>query len=135
MFRRARTGARQLGQLLILVGRLPAKIAHELTHLVFLAPWLHSWRIEIEHTSTECVADLDEDIPRWGLVLGHLAPAVVGSTLAVAMLSWVALEGWPIPQTLRGWGKMGVALMIWAAYSWPSEADRNPELSGGGQDD
>lgn len=124
---RARTAAKHIGQLLLMIGRMPAKIAHEMTHLLFLAPWLKRWAIRIDHDVTTAVVDLDEDIPRWAFVLGHLAPFVVGSVLAIVAIGWAIVTGLPAPETATDWVWLAIALLLWATYSWPSAEDRNPE--------
>jgi hypothetical protein len=115
-----------------LLGRLPAKLAHELTHIAAMLPWVEQWRIGIEHSATEVEVALDESIPRWAVVIGHLAPFIVGVVLGSVMLLWVALRGLPLPRTVSGWGQLAIALCLWTAYSWPSEEDRNIVLEYGG---
>jgi hypothetical protein len=124
---RPRTALKRLGRVLIMFGRAPAKLAHELTHLLFLSPWLEEWAIQIDHEVTSAIVNLDEDIPRWAFVLGHLAPFVVGSVLAVGALAWALVAGIPAPETASDWAWLAIALLVWATYSWPSAEDRNPE--------
>lgn len=124
---RPATALKQAGKVVLMAGRLPAKLAHELTHLLFMAPWLEEWAIQIDHEVTSAIVDLDDDIPRWAFVLGHLAPFVVGSVLAVGAVAWAAVAGVPAPETATDWAWLAVALLLWGTYTWPSQEDRNPE--------
>lgn len=114
------------------VATWPSKVAHEATHVVAASPWLNDWGIVIERDSATAFLDWRENTPDWAVVVGHLAPFLVGTTLGVVVLAYGVVEGWRLPATLQGWGELSIALLLWVSYTSPSRSDLAP-LTGGNQ--
>lgn len=98
---------------------LPHAILHEVTHAVALWPWTEDWAWDIDTTTAKWYVDLDDDIPRWAWVFGHLAPTIVGFGLAAAITIWWALSGGDLPADVVGWAKLSIALISWLVYVSP----------------
>lgn len=112
------------------VATWPAKVAHEATHVVAASPWLDDWGVVIERDSARAMLDWRDGRPDWAVVVGHLAPFLVGTTLGMVVLAYGVLEGWRLPATVQGWGELAIALLLWASYTSPSRSDLAP-LTGG----
>ena len=105
---------------------LPATLLHEATHAAFSAPWSRELALVMNPRGVEAAVHVDwqEDAPRLAVALAHLAPAIVGSALAILVaVYWLATPGIGLPATVAGWGRLSIACWCWWIYVTPSRED------------
>ena len=104
---------------------LPATLLHEATHAAFSAPWSRELALVMNPRGVEAAVHVDwqEDAPRLAVALAHLAPAIVGSVLAIMVSVYWLGSGGQLPATVAGWGRLSIACWCWWIYVTPSRAD------------
>lgn len=111
----------------------PAAVAHEATHVAAASPWLEDWGIVIERDSARAILDWRQGRPDWAVIVGHLAPFLVGTALGAVVLAYTVLYGFRLPATVQGWGELAIALLLWVSYTSPSASDLKPLQRGDGE--
>jgi len=111
---------------------LPATLLHEATHAMFSAPWSRELALVLNPRGVEAAVHVDwrEDAPRLAVALAHLAPAIVGSLLAILVaVYWLVTPGIVLPETVAGWGRLSIAAFVWWIYVTPSREDLEGALA------
>jgi len=108
---------------------LPSKLAEEAVHAVAALPWAARMGILVEPRSGVASVQIEwlDEPPRWGLIMTHLAPAILGSAIGVGVLAWWALEGFVMPATWTDWALLSVVATWWALFTVPGSEDRRVE--------
>lgn len=104
----------------------PARPLHEATHMVVARPFA---RVEYDPETIEAVLDWHPQTPVVWVRLAHLAPTLVGLSVAWFVLTVLVLFRPPIPLdfTPETWTVLLVGTVVnWGIYSWPSYKDRHP---------
>lgn len=118
-----------------MIGRLlnaatfPATLAHEATHLAVGWPWIvtiRSYELHPLRAAAWVEVEWADSAPRWGVVLAHVAPTLLGVAFAAAVVVLLLVGGgeWP-----RGAREQGVWLLLgayWLIYATPSPDDLQP---------
>lgn len=109
--------------------RLPIHLLHELTHIAAALPWATDWRLVVGPRDSDAPMDVfvefDEDAPRVGVALTHLAPFLAGLLGALAAVAALELGLVGTPSTPRELLVYSALAMAWALYSLPSAQDRH----------
>lgn len=103
----------------------PPTLAHELTHAAAAWPWAR--RTELDHApwhgAAYCDVEWEADAPAWAIRVAAVAPTILGSAFALAVLSWIAVAGGSLPATGQrqaAWLAVGA---YWLVFWAPSTAD------------
>jgi len=101
----------------------PARLAHELTHVIAGLPWAERWQVRINEHGADARIQWREGTPGWAVALHALAPLIIGCVVAGLALGQLA-TGRPLPQTIEAalWWTLGT--LTWLLYTLPSDGDR-----------
>jgi len=108
-------------------------LLHELTHLLFAAPWAERVHISIGIKNADAQAGIDwrggvESVPDWGIWLSAYGPALIGAVVGIWGVARLVSGGVPeSPSTLL---VVGVLAIWWAVFALPSGDDRNHSATG-----
>lgn len=107
----------------------PLATAHELTHAVgFWLAGAEKMEIHVDEEAASVDAWPADDV-RVGLWrLACILPTVIGAFIAALVATAAIYNGWVLPDSVVGWGRLAIALVAWGVYVAPSRGDLEAAL-------
>jgi hypothetical protein len=98
----------------------PSTVAHEMTHLIVSLPWAVETALLIDDAGPRHVVRYGEETPRWAVWLTSLAPALLGTIVAIGG-AWLLLTA--PPESGTGWLLAAALAWAWVVFMSPSTSD------------
>lgn len=102
----------------------PLATAHELVHAAgFWLAGAEEIDLDVDESAARVEAWPADDVKVGLWRLACILPTVVGTFIASIVASAALINGWQLPETVVGWGRMAIALVAWGVFTAPSSGD------------